>query len=62
MHICAYIYRINPKHFSAQLLWTMRHAGMYSDDLPKSPHMARIAGEPYLYMCVPVCVFVVCVW
>lgn len=29
------------------LIWTTRHAGMYSDDLAKSPHMARIAGSVY---------------
>ena len=29
------------------LLWTTRYAGMYSDDLAKSPHMARIAGSVY---------------
>lgn len=29
------------------LLWTTRYAGMYSDDLAKSPHMARaLAGGP----------------
>eukprot|EP00667_Euglena_gracilis_P002726 EG_transcript_2733 len=29
------------------LLWTTRYAGMYSDDLAKSPHMARISGSVY---------------
>jgi dolichyl-diphosphooligosaccharide---protein glycosyltransferase len=29
------------------LIWTTRYAGMYSDDLAKSPHMARIAGSVY---------------
>lgn len=29
------------------LVVTTRHAGMYGDDLAKSPHMARIAGSVY---------------
>jgi hypothetical protein len=29
------------------LIWTTRYAGMSSDDLAKSPHMARIAGSVY---------------
>jgi dolichyl-diphosphooligosaccharide--protein glycosyltransferase len=29
------------------LIWTTRWAGMYGDDLAKSPHMARIAGSVY---------------
>jgi dolichyl-diphosphooligosaccharide--protein glycosyltransferase len=29
------------------LIWTTRYAGMYGDDLAKSPHMARIAGSVY---------------
>ena len=29
------------------LVWTTRFAGMYGDDLAKSPHMARIAGSVY---------------
>uniref|UniRef100_A0A7S4F3N1 dolichyl-diphosphooligosaccharide--protein glycotransferase n=1 Tax=Chrysotila carterae TaxID=13221 RepID=A0A7S4F3N1_CHRCT len=29
------------------LIWTTRFAGMYSDDIAKSPHMARIAGSVY---------------
>ena len=29
------------------LIWTTRHAGMYSDDLAKSPHMARIGTSVY---------------
>jgi len=29
------------------LIWTTRHAGMYADDLAKSPHMARIGASVY---------------
>merc|ERR1719271_1263533 len=29
------------------LVWTARHAGLPSDDLGKSPHMARIAGSVF---------------
>lgn len=29
------------------LVWTTRYAGMYGDDLAKSPHMARISGSVY---------------
>jgi dolichyl-diphosphooligosaccharide--protein glycosyltransferase len=29
------------------LIWTTRYAGMYGDDIAKSPHMARIAGSVY---------------
>ena len=29
------------------LIWTTRYAGMYSDDLAKSPHMARIGASVY---------------
>jgi len=29
------------------LIWTTRYAGMYSDDLAKSPHMARIGTSVY---------------
>merc|ERR1719240_1126496 len=29
------------------LIWTTRYAGMYADDLAKSPHMARIGSSVY---------------
>jgi len=29
------------------LVWSTRHAGLWGDDLAKSPHMARIAGSVY---------------
>jgi len=29
------------------LIWTTRYAGMYSDDVAKSPHMARIGASVY---------------
>jgi dolichyl-diphosphooligosaccharide--protein glycosyltransferase len=29
------------------LIWTTRYAGMYADDLAKSPHMARIGASVY---------------
>lgn len=29
------------------LIWTTRYAGLFSDDIAKSPHMARIAGSVY---------------
>ena len=29
------------------LIWTSRYAGMFSDDLAKSPHMARIGSSVY---------------
>lgn len=29
------------------LIWTTRYAGLYSDDIAKSPHMARIASSVY---------------
>ena len=35
-HLADYVY-----------IWTTRHAGMYGDDLAKSPHMARIAGSVF---------------
>ena len=35
-HLADYVY-----------IWTTRHAGLYGDDLAKSPHMARIAGSVF---------------
>ena len=35
-HLADYVY-----------IWTTMHAGMYGDDLAKSPHMARIAGSVF---------------
>ena len=34
-------------HVSLTSVWTTRWAGMYGDDIAKSPHMARIGGSVY---------------